>query len=394
MGTSLLDDRLLFVVGAVTAFYMSIVLVLYGREQKMFPGYGYWLVAQFLYFAAYLFFGARGILPDFFSIVVANTLTITASTLRLEGVKRFAGQGKFWWPNLLYPISIFVVYWYFSAQYDNVLVRNTFTAIVGTILCLRIVKVLLKIRIFQVNIWVDSFVGLLLAYVVVLLARAVLFFLMPELQNVIANHPLNLLFAMLSLLFDMSWSLFYILLNGQKARQETLDLAVLLEKSASIDSLTNTYNRRKFLELSEQELLRARRYGTSLSLVMIDLDRFKDVNDTFGHAAGDDVLKQFSSVCKRNLRETDILGRFGGDEFVILLVETDAETARQTARRLGEKVLEIDFLWKQQVRIGFSYGIATLQQGDEDIDALMARADNMLYEMKARRHNRSPVFKW
>jgi diguanylate cyclase (GGDEF)-like protein len=393
MDTLLLDVRSLFFAGAITTFYMSIVLVLYGREQKMFPGYRYWLVAQFLYFGSYFFFSLRGILPDFLSIVVANTLSIAASTLRLEGVKRFAGQEKFWWPNLLYPTSMFIVYWYFSAQYDSVLVRNTFSAIVGTILCLQIVKVLLKIRVFKVNIWVDGFIGLLLAYAVVLLVRAVLFFLIPEIQNILANHPLNLLFATLALLFDMSWPLFYILLNGQKARQDILDLTVLLEKSASIDALTGVYNRRKFIELSEQELARARRYGHSLSLVMFDLDRFKDVNDTFGHAAGDDVLKQVSSVCKQNLRETDILGRLGGDEFVILLVETDDETALNTAKRLEEKVLGLDFSWKHEVRVGFSYGIAALQPEDADIDSLMARADAMLYEMKARRHNRSPILR-
>ena len=393
MESFLLDVRSLLVAGAVVTLYMSLVLVLYGREQKMFPGYGYWLVAQFLYFGTYLFYGMRGIWPDFVSIVFGNTLPIAASMLRLEGVKRFTGQGKFWWPNLLYPTSVFVVFWYFSAQYDSVLVRNTFTSIIGILLCLRIARVLLKIRIFQVNIWVDSFIGLLFAYVAVLLARAILFFFVPEIQNVFANHPLNLLFAMLSLLFDMSWSLFYILLNGQKARQEILDLTVSLEKSASIDALTNAYNRRKFVELSEQELRRCIRHQRPFSLILFDLDRFKDVNDTFGHAAGDEVLRQVASVCKSNLREIDIFARLGGDEFVILLAETDAQTAAQTARRLEDKILAIDFPWKHKVRIGFSYGIASLQGADKNIDHLMARADKALYEMKNRRQNRSPVLK-
>jgi diguanylate cyclase (GGDEF)-like protein len=393
MDTFSLDVRSLLVAGVAINLYMGIVLVLYGSGQKMFPGYGYWLVAQFLYVAAYLFYGTRGILPDFFSIVLANTLPIAASMLRLEGVKRFTGQGKFWLPNLLFPISVFVVFWYFSAQYDNVLVRNTFISFVGILLSLRIAHVLLKLRIFVVNILVDFFIGLLVAYAAVMAVRAVLFFFVPEVHNIFANHPLNMFFAMLSLLFDLSWSLLYVLLNGQKARLDILNLTVLLEKSASTDALTNAYTRRKFVELSEQELRRCIRHQRPFSLILFDLDRFKDVNDTFGHAAGDDALKQVASVCMSNLRESDIFARLGGDEFVILLTETDAQTAAQTARRLEEKVLAIDFPWKHQVRLGFSYGITSLQESDENIDDLMARADRHLYEMKNRRQNRSPVLK-
>lgn len=388
-----LDVRTLIIAGMIIVFYMFIILLIYGFSQKTYPGYRYWLASQLIYIFVYGFFGLRGVLPDFFSIMLANTLVALAGVLRLEGIKRFVGQEKFWLPNLAIPISVFVVFLYFSGENDSALARNTFISLLGVLLSLRVAWVLWRYRMPNSTILSGFLAGTLTFYALVLTTRAIFWIVFPEQRDILANNLPNTIYTTLSLVFELSWPTLFVLINGQRMNEENKSLTRQLEQLAAMDVLTDIYNRRKFIELSQQELARARRYGRNLSLVMFDLDRFKDINDTFGHAAGDDVLKRVACACKQNLRETDILGRFGGDEFVILLPESDEQTAMQTAMRLEEKVLEIGFPWKHQVRVGLSYGIATLQPEDEYIDALMARADAMLYQMKARRHNRSPILR-
>ena len=107
----------------------------------------------------------------------------------------------------------------------------------------------------------------------------------------------------------------------------------MLEERAITDSLTGLHNRRHLLELCDLEFQRARRYQHPLSIVMTDVDRFKQVNDTYGHDIGDLVLKTVARSCREQLRNIDLIGRYGGDEFVILLIEFNLDAARGVAER-------------------------------------------------------------
>ncbi len=167
-----------------------------------------------------------------------------------------------------------------------------------------------------------------------------------------------------------------------------------LKERSSMDGLTGLYNHKRFKEILRNEVKRVCRYGKALSLVMIDGDKFKQINDTHGHLAGDMVLQELASCLKQSVRSTDIVARYGGDEFAILLPETDLEMAEILTRRIQRAVSEHTFAWKsQKIPVTISYGISMALPQDNKNDNisqaceqdLIHRADMNLYRMKQNR---------
>ena len=158
-------------------------------------------------------------------------------------------------------------------------------------------------------------------------------------------------------------------------------LELELERQASHDRLTGLYNRWKFEEALNLETERARRYGTEFSLVMFDIDRFKEVNDTYGHDVGDAVLRKMAAVVGQQIRRTDILARWGGEEFMILLSETGLDHATRLAEATRIRVAQADF--PGPGRLTISLGVTEYLRG-ETISTLLKRVDNAMYQAKQR----------
>jgi len=149
------------------------------------------------------------------------------------------------------------------------------------------------------------------------------------------------------------------------------------------DSLTDLYNRRYFMQTGKQEIERANRYKEPLSLMMIDIDHFKNVNDTYGHIAGDKVLKQLSSILKESVRNADIAGRLGGEEFGIILPKSSLDKAKQVAERLRKNIENNTFKFDEaNISITISIGIAAYKETNINMDNLIHEADLALYEAK------------
>ena len=167
-------------------------------------------------------------------------------------------------------------------------------------------------------------------------------------------------------------------------------LQAKLQSQVQVDYLTGLATRRHFMTQASEEIARARRYGLQLSLCMLDLDRFKTVNDTYGHKAGDKVLKRFSEICLASLREIDIAGRLGGEEFAILFPETGLDQVQLVVERLRERLANERVPLDDGVVLQFtvSIGVALLEASDEGLDSLMARADRALYAAKHGGRNR------
>lgn len=174
----------------------------------------------------------------------------------------------------------------------------------------------------------------------------------------------------------------FIRLSQQLDRAQE-QLRVLAEQ----DGLTGTCNRRHGLLLAEVEWERARRHERPLSLLILDVDHFKAVNDTRGHPVGDDVLRCIAESCHACLRKTDLLARYGGDEFLILLPETEAAGGREIAERIRWK-LESRFFDGGGLRLTASLGIASRSEGIATLEELIAAADAALYEAKSGGRNR------
>lgn len=161
-----------------------------------------------------------------------------------------------------------------------------------------------------------------------------------------------------------------------------------IEELAEIDELTGTFNRRCIMRMLNEEIDRAERNATPLSLALIDLDWFKRINDGFGHPIGDEVLRTFAITIFANIRSFDRLGRYGGEEFLLLLPNTSREEAHAMLERLREIVAELDWTaFSPAMQVTLSAGIATMTLG-ETADVALARADGALYTAKEMGRNR------
>lgn len=154
----------------------------------------------------------------------------------------------------------------------------------------------------------------------------------------------------------------------------------LLEYQASHDKLTGLFNRNKFDEIYTKELKRAKRYKNNLSMILFDIDNFKYVNDTFGHQIGDDVLKEISRLVSNSIRETDISVRWGGEEFLILLPQTDLFGAQAVAEKLRINIKN-EVITQKQLNITASFGVTQMNETDDE-NILVSRCDKLLYKAK------------
>lgn len=180
----------------------------------------------------------------------------------------------------------------------------------------------------------------------------------------------------------VSFYFMYILQELEKARHQANTLA-------TTDALTGIYNRRYFMVQAESEFIKSQRYKTHLSVIMLDVDHFKAVNDTYGHDGGDEILKAISRAAAQSVRGPDILARFGGEEFIVLLPQTGGEEAMLVAERIrlgiaAQRVPHGD----QTIQITASLGVSSWDKSTANLADLLKHADNALYQCKAQGRNR------
>jgi diguanylate cyclase (GGDEF)-like protein len=145
------------------------------------------------------------------------------------------------------------------------------------------------------------------------------------------------------------------------------------------DAMTGLYNHIHIVDRLTEEINRVTRSGAPLSIMILDVDHFKQINDTYGHITGDQVITKVSQTIKTNSRSIDLIGRYGGDEILIILPETTAEIAKVSGKRLLEKVRDLEF--SRQFSVTCSAGISQFENGDT-VDSLIEKADQSLYQAK------------
>jgi diguanylate cyclase (GGDEF)-like protein len=172
---------------------------------------------------------------------------------------------------------------------------------------------------------------------------------------------------------------------------ERIRLYQEVQRLANQDVLTGCFNRRHFMALATQELQRAMRYKRPLSFLMMDIDQFKTFNDQYGHQIGDQLLCHLVSICQKQLRKIDILGRYGGEEFVVLMPETGQERAKLASERLRSRIEKMKIVTAEgKLSITVSIGLVSLERGfaqTQTLNMLIGRADNALYAAKAAGRN-------
>jgi len=172
--------------------------------------------------------------------------------------------------------------------------------------------------------------------------------------------------------------------------RKTVELKAILaqaEEVSHVDELTCLPNRRQIIKTLQNEVNRAERYKSLLSISMVDIDHFKQINDTYGHTIGDQVLFQLANILHNDIRDPDTVGRYGGEEFLVVLPNTRLRNAAEQAARLCKRIREADIDIGEILHITVSIGVAEYKHGQEDWQKFLSRADMALYDAKSAGRN-------
>ena len=387
-----LDTATIFImlIGVSIILVLSMNMILLKR--KTYPGFGWWTAGITVFGLSCVVLALRSILPVIFSVVLANFLFVLSGLLLLEGTRIFRGKAI----RKVFIIVILVFYaifqLYFTFIDNNIDIRITgISFLMAAIYGLTALELFFNIPPdFRFSHWITG--SMFAAYSIFMLGRGIYTMLYPSAQHVAASNLLYTLTFTITMFLGIGWTIRFIILNAEKLEDELKRAQIQLQEQATTDSLTGIFNRRHFLELAEREFQRTLRYKDDLSLLMIDLDFFKKVNDHHGHAAGDKVLIGFTDICRKNLREIDIFGRLGGEEFAILLPQTSINEAKITAERLRSLVAQSDMdTGNQKLRMTISIGVASLKPEEDKLSAVLKRADDAVYEAKRNGRNQAAL---
>lgn len=379
----MLDPRSIVFILAALSLLMAIVLSAMPsavRDRQL--GARHWSVSMLCVAVASVLYGLRGIVPEALSMVVANAAAMGATALIYYGGRAFFDQPRharlLISALLLANIGLFYCFYVKDLYAIRVVI---FSAVSGVLLFLFGLDIL---RHRPRDSGRAKFPYLFTAITVIFDALVSLARIINAVLNpggggdFLAPTPLNALYFSTHGLLAICISVGFILMLNER-------LHALLEHQLSHDPLTNAYSRSMIFELTQRELSTARR---PVSLLLLDIDHFKQANDNLGHQGGDQVLKHFVHTLSASLRSNEPLGRYGGEEFIVLLRDADAQSAAITAERLRQCVAEAPYRHAQgEYPITTSIGHATAH-AQESLEQLLQRADAALYRAKREGRNR------
>lgn len=365
----------LMIVFILTCACLAIPAGTLGASSKE-DGLRAWSLSLWGHAAGYALIGARGVIPDYVSIVVANIILSGSYSLFLLAAYQFYERPARLDALLLPPVLVGVI---FSCLLGDIRAR----VIVGNTVIF--IQAMLMIRQFLIEKPEFQSRGrrivlLSLAMVsCVLVARVMAGLFRPEFVSAIfETSPVQSLGSLVGMAAVVMGSSGYIIMTKERSDHR-------LRAVAMKDRLTGCWNRIKIEEVARQEMARLERYSYPVSLVIIDLDHFKRFNDEYGHSVGDLILKTFAELAQSTLRTTDVLGRWGGEEFIIILPSSGFPEAIRMAERL--RIALEEFTFPGGYRATASFGVAVCQSIDTWEDWLN-RADAALYLAKEKGRNR------
>ena len=380
-----MDLRTLFIITVLVNIIIAFVMAIYWRTQKTYAGFGYWTLANVSMTVTFSLFACRGFLPDFLTVVVANTVAIIGAVCRYAGVRFFWGAEKLRHPRfhitLVIGSALFIAY--VTLIDENIVLRMFAISILISGYFLATARSMLSgvQKGYPYEAW--TLTSLNISYALILLGRAAEWYYHPEARNILYASPMSTLYFSAILLLEVATALVFLMMNSQRLAKSLMLVQQELEKLAASDTLTGLYNRRKLAELCSQEITAARANNQPSTMLLIDLDHLKQMNDTFGHSAGDALINTVVKIIRDQLRPTDIPGRLGGDEFLLILPNTTPETAKMIAEQIRQSVQNQVFYWEDKVlSMSLSIGVAALCDVDTNWNDWLQRADCNLYQAK------------
>jgi len=349
-------------------------------------GMAFWAAGLACNTAGYVLFMLRGQISDVLSIVLANVFVASVYALFTEGVfqfqKRKPRRWLIWLPVLVTALLFAaLIPWQAARMVVGSLIFSAQSAAIVVSLWQRRTSTVGAGQYFMVAGFLTMVVGFGAQLVGTLLRK-------DEVTSIMTPHLAQTVIFVVAAISVLLVSLGLVVMTKERADERNRNLAMR-------DELTGLINRRSLLESLAQHLSTAKRHGQALSLLMIDIDFFKRVNDNHGHLSGDKVLKALADVIAQRTRIQDQLGRLGGEEFLVILPNTTVDGAWQLAQTLRQSVAATPFqvMSGESIAVTVSLGLCALSQfADPQCDDLIGAADQALYRAKAAGRNRVEVF--
>lgn len=382
----MLDMRTLFIFIVCAHFMLGCMLALLWRRQRGYPALGYWSASNLSSAFGALLIALRGVAPDALSIAGGNGLLLIGDLMMWAGLRQFAGQPfrrRWMWIPLLLLASLYLGY---PPVGNNLEARICLSSAVGALYasaCLRDALQAQRVQFLGMRVAaMVSFTG------IYLLVAWRYFDTLPDLlagggaRDYMAPSREEGLLMMGITLLGLLWNISVVMMFGEQLHQRLVD-------DARRDGLTGVLNRAGFQLLGARQIQRSQRNAQPLAALLMDLDHFKRINDRYGHAAGDAVIRLIADSASHLLRPGDLLGRYGGEEFCVLLPGATLDDAAAIAKRI-----RADFETRRAdskhgpVGTTISIGVAAVYADDLSVDAPLARADAALYRAKENGRNR------
>lgn len=315
-------------------------------------------------------------LPVFLTTVVSNTLLVAGHSLFYIALSQFAGLSYSRSFVILVNAAVLAFLLYFTYWDDSLAMRMITFSVGAAAVVFLLIRQLWRIQKsslrFSANLMLVSFV----VHGIFLIVRTISILLNPP-QNTLSLTPAQSATYLLSFAISFFWTTGFILMISHRLRNDLMEMA-------TIDVLTRIPNRRATQAFLEKELSRAQRQNGELSLLLIDIDDFKQVNDHWGHAAGDDVLRKTASLFQSMIRKQDLVGRWGGEEFLIIVPGTC--DARVLAERIRSEIASTEYSHRTaSFHITVSIGIACGNEASIQ-DEILKQADDALYKAKGKKN--------
>lgn len=378
----MLDARTLIIVTAVTLSVTTLAIIGSWYINRRMSCAKYWAISHLLLSLGTVLQSTQGLIPPYFSIALANALIASGFYWAWMGVRIFQRRDRFGFLAFILLITVLVIaHGVLGLEREGLIARTVLMSSVVAVLSLLVAIELLKDKkslSFSSRFAATVFSIMGMMFALRLLGAG----LLPEQGNLISGGEHTAFTYLVAIIFNILIAFSYVLMLSERLNTQ-------LQNMADTDVLTGLLSRRAFIDRMKRILSRAQHNNTALSFLVLDIDNFKNINDTYGHFTGDELLKKYAGIMKGCFRSEDIIGRLGGEEFAIAISNIDNAVTVKVAERLRSEIESVFILCNgKPVSTTISIGISDLHENVDSYETLFREADAALYRAKNMGRNR------
>ena len=378
----MLDARTLIIVTSVTLSVTTIAIIGSWYINRRMSCAKYWAISHLLLSLGTVLQSTQGLVSSYFSLALANVLIVSGFYWAWMGMRIFQYREGFVFLSYLLLVTVLLItHGVLGLEPDGLIARTILMSSIVAVLSLLVAMELLKDK--KTLSFSGRFAATVFGVMGIMFAlRSLGAGFLPEVGNVISGGEHTAFTYLMAIVFNILIAFSYVLMLSERLNTQ-------LQNMADTDVLTGLLSRRAFIDRMKRILSRAQQNNTALSFLVLDIDNFKNINDTYGHFAGDELLKKYADVMKGCFRSEDIIGRLGGEEFAIAISNIDNAIAVKVAERLRSEIESVFILCNgKPVSTTISIGIADLHKNVSGYETLFREADAALYRAKNMGRNR------